>query len=333
MPTVPAFPGLPSVARTLVQGEAEAARQAFAWWSVQEARHRGWSVWWIDARNDQQMENRWLNLALEEEVPLARLVDGDMNSLPGHHLIDFERQPVEETQAWWRHLLLDKQGREPTAEELLSWRWKWENNAQDLPLPDECDARQNASVSTVAYLQKEDGLGHVLPDVLLSKPHMLWIASHYGGYKTLGAWMGWLLEQHRRQPDAPPVWIVMTHGNLSPMTEQPWWSRLEVGRCQLLYNSHVTLLGRGPARADLPDYLNRVDQAWNAVPNRAKTRFLLHQLLAEPAQRWSLPLKPLPDIKPACWPTFANWRAVFKHQHLIDRLGPSLPASSRPPRF
>ena len=336
MPLVPEFPGFPNVTSTFVQGVdgKDEERQTLTWWSVLEARRRGWSVWWVDSKNDLQMENRWLNLALDEEVPLARLADADKNGLPGHHLIDFARQPVEQTQQWWRHLLLEKEGREPTEDEYLSWRWKWEGNDQKLELFRDCDARQNKHVSSVAFSQNEDGLGHVLPEVLMGQQHMLWIASHYGGHETLGAWMGWLLEQHRSQPSAPPVWIVMNHGNLSPVTEQHWWSDLEVGRAQLLYDSTISLLRRGRRTADdLPAYLKRLQQAWDVAGNRSGNRVMIHKLLTDQPERWSLPRQPFPALKRASWPTFPSWRAVFKHHRLVEALEQSRAETTRPPRF
>ena len=135
---------------TWVEG-ARRDRLSVGWWMVKTARGLGWSVWWVDGENDLAAENRWINLALDNDVPLARLADGDKNRLPGHSLLDLLQQPAEQTLPWWRQLLICQEGREPTQEELKTWVWRQEKNTTPLVLEPKLDARKNEQVNTLMW--------------------------------------------------------------------------------------------------------------------------------------------------------------------------------------
>lgn len=319
MPRLPSLPGLPAVRSTFVQG-APASMDAIAWWALEQAAVQGASVWWVDGGNDLATEHRALSWALEHERTVARLALASPNALPGHHLLDFQQQPWQDTWDWWRHHVQALHGRDPTPDETQSWAWRHAGCADPLPLSDDDDARTSPAVEQEAFLQRQDGLGHVLPAALLAQPHLLWVA-HQGPPDRLNAWLGWLAQQHAEHPAAPPVWILLRHGNLSPVSTSGWWAGLEVGRRQAFYASHVSLLApEGLDRPGLPDYLRRVDQAWEVRPNASRAAHLVTPLATGATARWGLPCTPLPAMKTRSWPTTPSWRAVVMHHALTTAL-------------
>lgn len=292
-------------------------RLGVAWWMVQAAREQGWSVWWVDGENDLVAENRWLNLALDNEVPLARLVDGDKNRLPGHSLLDLQQQPADQTLSWWRQLLMCQEGREPTQEELTTWVWRQEGVTTPLVLEPKLDARKNEQVSTLLW-ESSRSLGHMLPEVLLSQAHMLWVASHFGASPRLDTWLSWLLAQHREQDSAPPVLVVMTGDKLEGPRQLSWPAALAPGRIHLLY-----LPTKEPS---LGMRIKNVGCKWQASEGVSVVGSLQ-------GKKWVLPAEVAPPMREADWPRFADWKTQFTHHHLTSCLEKAAPMAVRSSRL